>query len=230
MLELRNLTCLRDDRPVFKPVSAVFAPGQIVQIAGPNGAGKTTLLRALCGLYDAIEGEILWHGRSIQQDRDAFFASLLYLGHQPGIKKALSARENLAWYAGLQGKTLPHLETVLAEVGLKGYADVPCHAMSAGQHRRVGLARLYWDNSPLWVLDEPLTAIDVQGVARLEARIQARAADQGLVILTTHQPLQLPGLQTLSLEPYSPVGGKSRRPNHAIPTGVPTDIPTGGAQ
>lgn len=201
LLELRDFACVRDGEPLFKPVSHVMSAGDVVQVAGPNGAGKTTLLRSLCGLFDSFEGEILFEGSSLSRSRHAFLSQLLYLGHQPGVKKSLTARENLEWFAGVNGfKQAFDVRDVLSKVGLAGYEDIPCHQMSAGQHRRVGLARLYFDRSPIWVLDEPFTAIDIQGVARLEALIESRASEGGLVVLTTHQALSIKRFHMLTLE------------------------------
>lgn len=201
LLELRDFACVRDGEPLFKSVSHLMSAGDVVQVAGPNGAGKTTLLRSLCGLFDSFEGEILFEGSSLSHSRHAFLSQLLYLGHQPGVKKSLTARENLEWFAGVNGfKQAFDVRDVLSKVGLAGYEDIPCHQMSAGQHRRVGLARLYFDRSPIWVLDEPFTAIDIQGVARLEALIESRASEGGLVVLTTHQALSIQRFDTLTLE------------------------------
>lgn len=206
MLELRDFACIRDGEPLFKPVTQHMACGEVIQVAGPNGAGKTTLLRSLCGLFDSYEGEILFKERPAHRVRHEFLSQMLYLGHQPGVKKSLTARENLSWFAGISGqKRELDVGELLAQVGLAGYEDIPCHQMSAGQHRRVGLARLYFDQSALWVLDEPFTAIDVQGVARLEALIEARAKAGGLVILTTHQALNIESFKTLTLD--KPVRG-----------------------
>lgn len=204
LLQLSKFTCTRDDEPLFVPIDATIQSGQIIQIAGPNGAGKTTLLRALCGLFDSCEGKMLWRGKPVSQARFDFLSQLLYFGHQPGIKKSLTARENLQWFAGIKGEVQTlDVESILAKVGLAGYADIPCHQMSAGQHRRVGLARLYFDASPLWILDEPFTAIDKQGVSRLEAVIDAHAKGGGTVLLTTHQALSLENYKTIELEVYS---------------------------
>ena len=203
LLQLNKFTCTRDDEPLFMPIDVAINAGDIVQVAGPNGAGKTTLLRALCGLFDSYEGEVLWQGKPVAKSKFEFLSRLLYLGHHPGVKKSLSARENLAWFAGVKGGVSDlNVEAVLAEVGLAGYADVHCHQMSAGQHRRVGLARLYFDKSPLWVLDEPFTAIDKQGVARLEQLLESHAANGGTVILTTHQALSFDGFRTIELQKY----------------------------
>lgn len=204
MLELRNFACIREGEPLFKPVNQVMNGGQVIQVAGPNGAGKTTLLRSLCGLFDSFEGDILFDGQKISRMRHAFLSQLLYLGHQPGVKKSLTARENLNWFAGVAGqKQAFDVHDVLSQVGLAGYEDIPCHQMSAGQHRRVGLARLYFDRSPIWVLDEPFTAIDVHGVARLEALIEKKAKEGGLVVLTTHQVLNIADFKVLTLEKLS---------------------------
>ena len=207
MLQLRQFTCVRDDEPLFTPFDAIIESGDIVQIAGPNGAGKTTLLRSLCGLYDSYEGECDWHGKAIRRSREVFLSQLLYFGHHPGVKKSLTARENLEWFAGIKGvQSEFDVEAVLALVGLAGYAQIPCQQMSAGQHRRVGLSRLYFDPSPLWILDEPFTAIDRQGVARLESLIESHAQKGGIIILTTHQPLSLKGYRTINLEKYEEGG------------------------
>ncbi|MDZ7924697.1 MAG: cytochrome c biogenesis heme-transporting ATPase CcmA [Marinagarivorans sp.] len=207
MLQLNQFTCLRDDLPLFKPLTLAIASGEIVQIAGANGAGKTTLLRTLCGLYDSFDGDILWREQPVSQVRFEFLSQLLYLGHQSGVKKSLTARENLTWFDGVKGhaSSLP-IEAVLAEVGLVGYADIPCHQMSAGQHRRVGLARLYLATSPLWVLDEPFTAIDKQGVVRLEQKIEAHAQAGGAVILTTHHPLSVARFRVVELDRLNGAG------------------------
>ena len=204
MLQLIDYTCLRDGEPLFQPVSTRISEGEIIQIAGPNGAGKTTLLRALCGLFDETEGNLSWQGKDIARDRFAFNEQLLFLGHQPAVKKSLTAKENLNWLYGVKGRannTEQAIHNALAHVGLKGYADIPCSQMSAGQHRRVALARLYLDGSPLWVLDEPFTAIDVKGVAKLEQQFEAHAQAGGTVILTTHQALTIDNYTTLALEP-----------------------------
>ncbi len=211
LLATKNLSCERDERKLFQGLTFELFAGQVAQIAGPNGAGKTTLLKILTGLSGFYEGEIFWRGE-IRKNYD-FYSSLLYLGHLPGVKTSLTALENLEWYFGLNGLkrdsnvSLPsrkELISALEEVGLKGYGDIPCHQMSAGQQRRVGLARLYCSFAPLWILDEPFTAIDKKGVAALEAKIEAHAKSGGLVILTTHQALNINDVQIIDLEKYMP--------------------------
>ncbi len=198
---------------LFTGLSAEFDGGTVVQVAGPNGAGKTTLLKILTGLAGAYEGQVQWRGRTIGGwAAYDFYSSLLYFGHLPGIKSSLTARENLRWYFGLNGAKNPNgqggltesmLDSALERVGLGGYEEVPCHQMSAGQQRRVGLARLYCSKAPLWVLDEPFTAIDKKGVESIEQLIRCHADAGGLVILTTHQPLAITGVMTLDLGAYS---------------------------
>ena len=211
-LSLHNLHCERDERVLFTGLSAGFEAGAVVQVAGPNGAGKTTLLKILTGLSSGFEGEVRWQGRAINGwGAYHFYSSLLYFGQAPGIKSSLTARENLRWYFGLNGTkggngqsvTEQALADALEQVDLGGYEDVPCHQMSAGQQRRVGLARLFCSRAPLWILDEPFTAIDKTGVEAIERLIRSHANDGGLVILTTHQPLAINDVVTLDLAEYA---------------------------
>ncbi|EOX8516893.1 cytochrome c biogenesis heme-transporting ATPase CcmA, partial [Salmonella enterica subsp. indica] len=160
--------------------------GEWVQVTGGNGAGKTTLLRLLTGLARPDGGEVYWQGEPLRRVRDSFHRRLLWLGHQPGIKTRLTARENLHFFHPGDGARLPE---ALAQAGLAGFEDVPVAQLSAGQQRRVALARLWLTRAALWVLDEPFTAIDVNGVARLTRRMAEHTAQGGMVILTTHQPL-----------------------------------------
>lgn len=190
LLEAKDLFCERDERVLFEGLSFAVGAGEIVQVEGPNGSGKTTLLRILSGLSRAWEGELFWRGEPMSAVRDDYFNSLLYFGHQAGVKAVLTPEENLRWYSALHPLTDPDgISEALAEVGLYGYEDVPCHALSAGQNRRVSLARLYLSQAPLWILDEPFTAIDKLGVAKKEALIASHAERGGTVILTTHHEL-----------------------------------------
>ncbi|WP_455813544.1 cytochrome c biogenesis heme-transporting ATPase CcmA [Pseudomonas graminis] len=187
MLAAQNLTCVRDERTLFSDLSFTVKAGDIVQVEGENGAGKTSLLRILAGLSRAEQGEVLWQQRSIQQERENYHASLLYLGHLPGIKAVLTPFENLSfWHAE---RSPDELWQALEQVDLTGYEDVAVAQLSAGQQRRVALARLWLSAAPLWILDEPLTAIDKSGVDQLMARLVQHADEGGAVILTTHQDL-----------------------------------------
>lgn len=212
VLSLRALACERDDRLLFSELSADFYSGDIAQILGSNGAGKTTLMRIIAGLSDSYSGDVLWNGKPHR--RYDFFASTLYFGHATGVKQTLTAIENLRWYFGLNGNknttgatintTDTELEAALQKVGLAGYEDVPCYQMSAGQKRRVALARLYCSKAPVWLLDEPFTAIDVSGVEQLESLIKAHAQAGGIVLLTSHQPVTVANLKTLDVNHYRP--------------------------
>ena len=189
-LKVENLFCERDERVLFDQLSFEVKAGEVVQIEGQNGSGKTTLLRMLSGLSRNFEGDIYWEGQLISDCAESFRESLLYFGHQPGVKAILTPEENLRWYASMHPTIdLKKLQYALEKVGLNGYEDVPCHMLSAGQNRRVGLARLYLSSAPLWILDEPFTAIDKRGVAEKEQLIAEHAEQGGTVILTTHHEL-----------------------------------------
>jgi len=200
LLQAVDLQCERDDRLLFRNLSFSILPGTITRVEGPNGSGKTTLLRILAGLNDAWSGELSWRGRPMQGQREDFLHNMLYLGHRPGIKSLLTPVENLhALMAGRQPVAEGVLRQALKGTGLAGFEDVPCRNLSAGQQRRVALARLLIANEPLWLLDEVFTAIDASGVAAIEALLQQRAAEGGAVVVTTHHNLQLPDLQSIVL-------------------------------
>lgn len=187
MLEIITLSCVRDERTLFHRLSFSVKAGDIVQIEGPNGAGKTSLLRLLAGLSRAEHGEIRWHDRPIQQQRERWHASMLYLGHHPGVKAVLSPLENLRFYHSDCDDA--QIFTALESVDLLGYEEVPVAQLSAGQQRRVALARLWLSRATLWILDEPLTAIDKTGIEKLMMKFAQHADNGGAVILTTHQDL-----------------------------------------
>lgn len=200
-LEARQLACERDDRWLFQGLDLNICSGEIVRIEGPNGSGKTTLLKILSGQLGDYQGELFWNGAAMKDAREHFLANLLYLGHAPGIKSGLTPLENLAWYQALSGASHfggtsnkrsdneeQRLEA-LENVGLAGFEDVPAGQLSAGQQRRVALARLTLTPRALWVLDEPFTAIDRDGVAALEQQLIVHVQAGGCVIVTTHHEL-----------------------------------------
>ncbi|MFM4874151.1 cytochrome c biogenesis heme-transporting ATPase CcmA [Aeromonas veronii] len=208
LLQVNNLSCVREDRTLFEHLTFSVAPGDLVQIEGPNGVGKTSLLRLLTGLSQPFAGGVCWNGENIRHCRDEYHANLLYLGHQPGVKAALTPFENLKFYQQLHHpqQTETDLWQILARVGLAGFEENPTGQLSAGQQRRVALARLWLSQKPaLWILDEPFTAIDKQGVKVLEQHFLAHAERGGMVILTTHQDLTLMQgrLKTISLTPFA---------------------------
>ncbi|AGO56270.1 cytochrome c biogenesis heme-transporting ATPase CcmA [Serratia plymuthica] len=190
MLEAKSLSCVRDERILFSELSFTVKPGEIIQVEGPNGAGKTSLLRILAGLAQPESGEVCWRGQNTLRHRENYHQDLLFLGHQPGIKTMLTPFENLQFYQAV--RAAPDRQAIwraLDLVGLVGYEDLPVAQLSAGQQRRVALARLWLSESPLWILDEPLTAIDKQGVAELISLFEQHAQQGGMVLLTTHQDL-----------------------------------------
>ena len=190
-LETVNLTCERDWRLLFENLSVSVKPKDMLQIGGPNGSGKTSLLRLMSGLMQPTAGEVLIKGVSIQKQRHELASNLLWLGHAPGIKGLLTAEENLMWLSALlHGASREQVWQALAAVGLAGFEDVPCYTLSAGQQRRVGLARLYLNAPALWILDEPFTALDKQAVTQLELHLAEHCNNGGMVVLTTHHPLQ----------------------------------------
>ncbi len=186
------MTCIRDGRILFRHLDLDLAPGQVIQVEGANGAGKTTLLRVLCGLLPPQEGDIHWCGTPLEHCRPQFWGAMCHIGHQPAVKGDLTPRENLAFAARLEGlSTAPEtLDQALEPVGLWGFEDTPVRALSAGQRRRVALARLWLTRRPLWILDEPLTALDTSGSRALEAHLAAHGRRRGLALVTSHQPLE----------------------------------------
>lgn len=192
-LEVKNLFCERDERILFNNFSMRVDTTDVVQIVGQNGSGKTTLLRILCGLSDAYSGDILWQGEPLEETREAYYQAMLYVGHLAGVKGILTPEENLQWMIQLdQNLNQCSIAQALKQIGLYGFEDVPCHSLSAGQKRRVGLARLYLSSAPLWILDEPFTALDKKGVHEKEALIAKHVQTGGSVVFTTHHDVIIP--------------------------------------
>ncbi|MBU1237028.1 MAG: cytochrome c biogenesis heme-transporting ATPase CcmA [Gammaproteobacteria bacterium] len=201
MLSVSDLACVRGERRLFSGLGFDLAPGEWLHVQGENGSGKTTLLRALVGLSHPAEGEIRWRGEPIRQLGEEYRQELLYLGHHGAVKEELTPLENLRLAAALDGRTLDDRETLAAlhRFGLKGREELPVRFLSAGQKRRVLLARLVTRNAPLWVLDEPFTALDVKAVDMLSALISEHVAQGGLAILTSHQAMPMPGGKAIVL-------------------------------
>lgn len=194
MLEADNLECTRGERRLFQGVGFGLEAGELLYLTGKNGVGKTSLLRMICGLLPPNAGTIRWRGEDIRRLAGDYRAELCYLGHANAIKEELTPLENLRSDAALSETCLSETQAfgALAQVGLAGREDLPCRYLSQGQKRRVALARLVFDQRALWVLDEPFVALDVQAVAWLVQLIAARIAQGALVLMTTHQPVEIP--------------------------------------
>ena len=199
-LVAKDLEYRRDDRVLFSELNLEIQPGQAIQIEGSNGSGKTTLLRILCGLIMPDHGHIFWGDEDIQHNRHDYVKNLAYIGHHNGIKEDSTALENLILSRALSGtdaRMSPN--QALLSVGLRGYDHQLCRTLSAGQKRRVALARLLINPSMLWILDEPFTAIDQTGMEELEAIITEHVSAGGMVILTSHHKLNLTDLSSINL-------------------------------
>ncbi|MBQ0723882.1 MAG: cytochrome c biogenesis heme-transporting ATPase CcmA [Cycloclasticus sp.] len=196
-----NVSCERDDRILFENLSLTVQKGDLIQLVGPNGAGKTTLLRLMAGLNQDFQGEVHWHGENIQRCYQDYARQRLYIGHLSAIKKVLTPLENLRWFVSSWPEVKEaDLWQALADVTLAGYEDVPCQQLSAGQQRRVALARLLVTPTPLWILDEPFTALDKEGVAWLEDQLARHVAAGGTVLITSHHALSdIPALRYIEL-------------------------------
>jgi heme exporter protein A len=194
LLTTENLECTRDDRLLFNGLSFSLDSGEVLQIEGPNGSGKTSLLRILSGLRRADEGSVRWQGKVIQHARDDYYSNMVYIGHLPCIKADLTTLENIRVLLDTRSRsaTAATIEQALARVGLAGFEDVAAKALSSGQRRRVLLAFLLLADAKLWILDEPLTALDVKGVDLMETMILEHRDNGGSVIFTTHHGMQLP--------------------------------------
>lgn len=199
-LAVEALTCWRGENLLFDELSFAVQPGHLVQIAGTNGSGKTTLLRMLCGLGLPDEGEVLWCGQPVRKVREQLHDELAFVGHQDGVKGDLTPIENLTLERSLNRSRAdvdPH--EALEMLGLFDRDELSCRHLSAGQRRRVALARLLVTDARLWILDEPLTALDVRGRAVFEEQLLAQAERGGMVVFTTHFGLQMDGVQTVDL-------------------------------
>jgi heme exporter protein A len=202
MLEAREINAWRGDRHILRDVSFAVRPGEFLKITGPNGVGKTTLLRVVCGLLPAESGAILWRGSPVRGASDEFHADLAYLGHPNSLKADLSGRENLTFLAGLrQDLSLATIDAALNRVGILSRADLPSRSLSAGQKRRLALARLLLADALLWVLDEPVTNLDRAGVSLVEDLVREHVGRGGLALAAAHQQLldDAPFLRRLEL-------------------------------
>jgi heme exporter protein A len=203
-----ELVCRRGERLVFAGLSFRLAAGGALVLTGANGSGKSSLLRLVAGLFAPVSGRLLWGAAPVAADLAAHHARLHYIGHLDALKPAMTPREMLAFWAALSGQQPPGSRPVpdeaLAALALEAIADWPCRWLSAGQRRRVALARLLLAPAPLWLLDEPTSALDDDSQVRLERVIAAHREAGGMVMLATHTPILLDAAASLALDAFAP--------------------------
>ncbi|MEO9945821.1 cytochrome c biogenesis heme-transporting ATPase CcmA [Paraglaciecola sp.] len=194
VLSVNNLSIVKRDRLLFSKVKFNVVAGSLTYLRGVNGAGKTSMLRVLAGLVEPESGEVLFQGEKIQDCRNDYALSLVYFGHKLGVNQTLTAVENILFWCVLHQviTTTEQVYKILAQLNLVGLEDIPVANLSAGQQRRVALARFWFKkNAKLWILDEPFTALDVQGIALLNQQIISFLEKGGAVVMTSHQSLQI---------------------------------------
>jgi len=198
-----NLVGVRGERLLFEKLNFKLSNGSVLYLQGANGSGKTTLLRIICGLSKPYEGAVNWCGENINSLAEDYHKHVLYIGHLPGIKEDLTALENLRFSLALSGVEVSEDKAaeVLKELGLANGLNLPTRMLSQGQKRRVALARLWLQDLPIWILDEPFTALDANATNMLKQKIEAFANEGGIVVMTTHQEvtLSVAGFQQLNL-------------------------------
>lgn len=200
-LEGNALECVRGERKLFQGLSFSLARGELLEVSGPNGSGKTSLLRMLCGLQPPVAGEILWQESNISSLKEEYLNGIAYLGHANGVKAELSVLENLWIHGGLAGDrpSEKKIGAALERMGLGGSEASSAKTLSQGQQRRLALARLLVSNKALWILDEPLAALDAEGVHLVQVVLGEHLQGGGLAVLTTHQPLDVNASRTVQI-------------------------------
>jgi heme exporter protein A len=192
LLQSTDLSCIRDDRVLFEGLAFELVSGQVLLLEGKNGSGKTSLLRILCGFREPDAGQVYWCGDAINDSQ--YYADMAYVGHLDGVKKELTVLENLkvSLALGLPGQY--SIQQALTKVQLANYDDVLVQALSAGQKRRLSLARLLITQNSVWILDEPFTSLDKQGIALIETLMSEHCANGGMIVLTSHHDIDLHGV------------------------------------
>lgn len=198
-----GLACVRSNRIVFAGLDFAVSPGGALVLSGPNGSGKSSLLRLMAGIARPTAGNISWQGTPISEDPEMFFARMHYVGHRDAVKPALTVRENLSFHAALRpGPT--DINAALDRVDLAALADLPARMLSAGQTRRLTLARILATPAPLWLLDEPTIALDYRAVDRLRGAIDDHRAGGGIIVASTNVPLGIDDATTIDLAAHAP--------------------------
>jgi heme exporter protein A len=201
VLEAHGLCCVRGERELFSGLHLRISAGNCLHVRGENGVGKTSLLRLLTGLSKPESGQVLWGNQSIALDPIAYHRELLFLGHRDALKEDLTALENIQMYAALDDVPLPQEKALAAlwRFGLRGRENLPVNCLSAGQKRRVLMARMLTRQAKLWILDEPFNALDAQAIQEMQNLIVEHLSVGGLVVLTSHQEVNIPNVQVLEL-------------------------------
>lgn len=192
-LQVSNLHCVRGDRRLLENIHFSLQSGQLMHLQGHNGSGKTTLMRTIAGLLPMESGEITWNAKNIHTQADIYRSNLLYLGHLNGLKEELNAVENLRMLTAIRGELIEEktLWRILQDIGLRGHEDIPTKYLSQGQKRRVALARLWFNQAVLWLLDEPFSALDTAALQQLQYICREHLQSGGMLLLTSHQSVEL---------------------------------------
>ncbi|MBT3764941.1 MAG: heme ABC exporter ATP-binding protein CcmA [Rhodospirillaceae bacterium] len=199
-----DITCVRGERRVFSGLNYTLEDGGALVLVGPNGSGKSSLLRLMAGLLRPYEGQLTWSDEVIHEDPEAHNAKLHYVGHLDAVKPVLNVIENILFWAELrQGRKGFGVEPALEALGISHLGDVPGRYLSAGQKRRVNLSRLLAAPAPLWLLDEPTTALDAQAIKSLADIIAKHRQEGGMVVVSTHTPMDLPDAEILNLGDFT---------------------------
>jgi heme exporter protein A len=204
-LTAEGLAAARGERPLFAGLEFALGAGDALVLTGPNGSGKSSLLRLAAGFGRPTGGRLRWDGKPLADDLDGYRAHLHYVGHQEALKPALTPIEMLRFWSDLAERPLKDAAGPLTALGLAHKAATPCRFLSSGQRRRLALARLVAWQAPLWLLDEPTVGLDDEALGLIAGLIERHRAAGGIVLLSTHQPLPLAGVQSLSLSDFPPV-------------------------
>ncbi len=202
-----GLACIRGERLVFQGLDFSLAPGGALVLRGPNGAGKTSLLRLMAGLARPAAGEVRWNGRPAREDREEFNGAIHFLGHRDAVKPALTVMENLAFHARLRSAVREEeLAGALRRMDIAALADLSARFLSAGQTRRLALARALASDAPLWLLDEPTASLDAAAATTVAKAIGRHCADGGMAVVSSNDPLDIDG-RSLDVSDYAPSPG-----------------------
>lgn len=197
MLEGRDLACVRGERTLFSHLNFALDAGELLLVQGANGSGKTSLLRMVCGFLMPEFGDILWRGEKIGKARESYHAEMTYFGHAPAVKEDLTATENLDFACRLAGIPVDSqaVKGALGYLGLGHCLHLPARSLSQGQRRRVALSRLLLTRAKLWILDEPLTALDQAALQLVQSLLGEHLQAGGMALMTTHQAVMIPGVE-----------------------------------